>query len=196
MARALRIQQPGAWYHVTARGNERKDIFRDDPDRLHFRALLGEMVERCGLLLHSWVLMSNHYHLLLEAPRGNLSLAMQWLNVSYSVWFNRRHRRIGHLFQGRFKAIVVEAQSWALALSRYVHLNPVRTVHFRLDKKARQRQRMGVVEMPTAEQVQQRPLVAQTSNLLYRRLPVGRASYCLRFGVFARPADWKSNDTH
>ena len=115
MARALRIQQPSAWYHVTARGNERKDIFRDDPDRLHFRALLGEMVERCGLLLHSWVLMSNHYHLLLEAPRGNLSLAMQWLNVSYSVWFNRRHRRIGHLFQGRFKAIVVEAQSWALA---------------------------------------------------------------------------------
>src|SRR5881628_1690594 len=143
MARALRIEQPGAWYHVTGRGNERKDIFRDDPDRLHFRALLGEMVERCGLLLHSWVLMSNHYHLLLEAPRGNLSLAMQWLNVSYSVWFNRRHRRIGHLFQGRFKAIVVEAQSWALALSRYVHLNPVRTVHFRLDKKARQRQRMG-----------------------------------------------------
>ena len=156
MARALRIFQPGAWFHVTARANERKDLFHDDSDRAHFKELVGETVERYALRLHAWVLMANHYHLLLQAPGGNLSRAMQWLNVSYSVWFNRRHRRVGHLFQGRFKAIVVEAQGWGLELTRYVHLNPVRTASFGLDKRARQRQREGVDAPPTEEELRQR----------------------------------------
>src|SRR5580698_82345 len=127
MARAARIHVPGAWYHVTARGNERRAIFRAEADYAHLVLIIEEAVGRFGLRLHGYVLMQNHYHLILETPEANLSRAMQWLNVSYSTWFNRRHRRSGHLFQGRFKAILVDPQEWGLILSRYVHLNPLRT---------------------------------------------------------------------
>ena len=99
MARPLRIERPGAWYHVTARGNERRSIYLDERDRLHFCEVLGETVENFELVLHTYVLMDNHFHLLIETPEANLSRAMQWLNVSYSVWFNRRHSRVGHLFK-------------------------------------------------------------------------------------------------
>src|SRR2546428_6366208 len=126
MARPLRIERPGGRYHVTARGNEQKAIYRDDRDRLHFLELLAESPERFGVRVHGYILMDNHFHLLLETREANLSRAMQWLNVSYSVWFNRRHRRSGHLFQGGFKAIIVEPETWGLGLSRYIHLNPVR----------------------------------------------------------------------
>src|SRR5262245_7521982 len=102
MARPLRIERPGGRYHVTARGNERRAIYRDDRDRLRFLELLGEARERYGVRVHAYVLMDNHFHLLVETPEANLSRAMQWLNVSYSVWFNRRRDRSGHLFQGRF----------------------------------------------------------------------------------------------
>ncbi len=95
MARPLRIEYPGAWYHVTARGNERRAIFRSARDREHFIELLEVCVARFSLRLHAYVLMSNHYHLLLETPEANLSRAMQWFNVSYTVWFNRRHGRCG-----------------------------------------------------------------------------------------------------
>ena len=95
MARPLRIERAGGWYHVTARGNERKAIFRDDRDRMHFLELLEEMVKRFRVRLHVYVLMTNHYHLLLELTEANLSLAAHWLNVSHSVWFNRRHQRSG-----------------------------------------------------------------------------------------------------
>ena len=95
---------------MTARGNERRAIWRDESDRTHFLELLGELTERFGLRVHAYVLMDNHFHLLPETPEANLSRAMQWLNVSYSVWFNRRHDRVGHLFQGRSKAVVVEDQ--------------------------------------------------------------------------------------
>ena len=108
MARPLRIDHAGGWYHVTGRGNERRAIYRADRDRLHFLELLGEMVARFRLRCHAFVLMENHYHLLLELTEPNLSRALQWLNLSYSLWFNRRHDRSGHLFQGRFKSIVVE----------------------------------------------------------------------------------------
>jgi putative transposase len=111
MARPLRIEIPGGWYHITARGNERKTPFRTDRDRLHFLELLSELVERFNWRLHSYVLIDNHYHLQVETPEANLSEGMRWLNVSYSVWFNRRHQRVGHLFQGRFKATVVEPES-------------------------------------------------------------------------------------
>ena len=91
MARPLRIQTVNGRYHVTARGNERKAIYRDDRDRFHFLDLLGEMVERYGVQVHAYVLMDNHFHLLLQTPEANLSRTVQWLKVSYAVWFNRRH---------------------------------------------------------------------------------------------------------
>ena len=143
MVRPLRITRSGCWYHLTARGNERREIYRDDDDRLKFLALLESWIERYRIRLHSYVLMDNHYHLLAETRESNLSEAMQWLNVSYSVWFNRRHGRVGHLFQGRFKGIVVDPQGWGLELSRYIHLNPVRLQLFGLDKESRQRNRVG-----------------------------------------------------
>jgi putative transposase len=126
MARPLRLQYPGALYHITARGNERKAIYRSDSDRREFLAHLAHAIDRYRLILHAYVLMDNHYHLLLETREANLSLALRHLNGQYTMSFNRRHRRVGHLFQGRFKAIVVEKESYLLELSRYIHLNPIR----------------------------------------------------------------------
>ena len=126
MARPLRIEYPGAVYHVTSRGNARKNIFRDDADRNDFLATLGRVVERFGWVCHAYCLMDNHFHLLIETPRPNLSLGMRQLNGVYTQRFNRRHRRVGHLLQGRFKAILVERDSYLLELARYIVLNPVR----------------------------------------------------------------------
>jgi putative transposase len=126
MARPLRVEFPGAGYHVMARGNERKAVYRDDQDRRRFLEALAEMVDRFGVRLHAYCLMPNHYHLLLDTPRANLSQAVGWLQVTYTVRFNRRHRRSGHLFQGRFKAQLIEADAYAQGLVEYVHLNPVR----------------------------------------------------------------------
>jgi len=116
MARPVRVEFAGAVYHVTARGNERRSTFRDDKDRERFVETLAEMVERFEVRVHAYCLMPNHYHLVVGTPLGNLSQAVGWLQVTYTVRFNRRWRRSGHLFQGRFKAQLVE----------YVHLNPVR----------------------------------------------------------------------
>jgi putative transposase len=126
MARPIRVEFAGAVYHILARGNERKAIFRSDKDRKHFLETLRECIEQFGLVLHCYCLMSNHYHLAVETPRANLSKAMAWLQTTYTVRFNRKHRRTGHLFQGRYKAILVEANSYAIELIRYIHLNPVR----------------------------------------------------------------------
>jgi len=126
MARPIRVEFPGAVYHVMARSNERRATFRDDVDRRRFLETLGEMVAQFEVRLHAYCLMPNHYHLLLETPRANLSQAVGWLQVTYTVRFNRRHRRSGHLFQGRFKAQVVEADAYAQWLVEYIHLNPVR----------------------------------------------------------------------
>lgn len=126
MARQLRLEFPGAIYHVTSRGNAQNPIFLDDADRALFLASLGEVVERFGWLCHAYCLMDNHYHLLIETPDGNLSLGMRQLNGVYTQRFNRHHGRVGHVFQGRFKAIVVERDSYLLELCRYVVLNPVR----------------------------------------------------------------------
>ena len=156
MARPLRVNRPAVWYHITGRGTERRTIFTDNRDRRHFVELLSACPKRFGLRLHAYVLMDNHYHLLIETPLANLSQAMQWLNVSYSVWFNRRHERVGPLFQGRFKAVVVEPFSWGLFVSRYVHLNPVRIASLGLDKAAQSRQRRGINDAPNSEQVRAR----------------------------------------
>jgi REP element-mobilizing transposase RayT len=116
MARPLRIAYPGAVYHVTARGNARQAIGRDDADRQRFVATLADTVTQYGVRCHAWVLMPNHYHLLLETPQANLSAALRHLNGVYTQAFNRRHRRVGHLFQGRFTAILVEKERYLLAL--------------------------------------------------------------------------------
>jgi len=126
MARALRIQIAGAYYHVTCRGNERKAIFRDDTDRQAFLDRLQSSLAIYQVELHAYVLMDNHFHLMVRTLRGNLAEFMRHFNISYTSVFNRRHRRVGHLYQGRYKAILVDKDSYLLELSRYVHLNPVR----------------------------------------------------------------------
>ncbi len=126
MARPLRIQYPGAAYHVTSRGNERKAIFKSRADREKFVDYLQAATQRYGAVIYCYCLMDNHYHLLLETPEGNLSQIMHHINGSYTTYFNVKRKRAGHLFQGRYHAILVEADAYALELSRYIHLNPVR----------------------------------------------------------------------
>jgi putative transposase len=126
MARPLRLEFPGALYHVMSRGNEKANIFRDDRDRRTFLGILAGVVQKERWLLHSFCLLGNHYHLLLETPLGKLSRGMHSLNALYSQRFNRRHERSGHLFEGRFKALLVEKESHLLELHRYIVLNPVR----------------------------------------------------------------------
>ena len=126
MGRPLRIQYPGALYHITSRGNERKAIFHEDADRMKLLRILEDYHERYGILLHGYVLMDNHYHLILETPLGNLVKVMHGVNSAYTGYFNRKYERSGHLFQGRYQAILVEKEAYLLGLSRYIHLNPVR----------------------------------------------------------------------
>jgi REP-associated tyrosine transposase len=156
MARPLRIEIAGGWYHVTARGNERRAIFRDNTDRKHWLALLEQWADRFEIRIHAYVLMDNHYHLLLETHAANLTQAMQWLQVSYTVWFNRRHRRAGHLFQGRYHAILVEGEALGWEISRYIHLNPVRVTALGLNKTAQRRVRAGMNGKPDTQQVRER----------------------------------------
>jgi|SRR5687768_9225932 len=126
MARPLRIEYDGALYHVTSRGNELKAIFRDDGDRHLFLNILAQVTERFHWICHAYCLMGNHYHLVIETLDGNLSKGMRQLNGVYTQAYNRRHHRVGHLFQGRFKAILVQKESYYLEVCRYVVLNPVR----------------------------------------------------------------------
>jgi putative transposase len=126
MARPLRLEYAGAVYHVTSRGNARLPVFEDDEDRECFLGTLAEAVGRWNWLCHAYCLMDNHYHLLLETPDGNLSRGMRHLNGVYTQRFNRRHHRTGHLFQGRYKSVVVDRDGYLLELCRYVVLNPVR----------------------------------------------------------------------
>lgn len=126
MARPLRVEYPGAFYHVLNRGNSREQLFKNPSDFNKFLQYLEKAAERFALIIHTYCLMGNHYHLLVETPEPNLSMTMQWLNVSYATYFNRKQKRSGHLFQGRFKAILIDADTYLKHLSRYIHLNPVR----------------------------------------------------------------------
>lgn len=126
MARQLRIEFEGAFYNITSRGNLREKVFFEDKDKEKFLEILGRTKERYGYLIHAYTLMDNHYHLLIETPKANISQIMQNINTSYTVYINRKYRRNGHLFQGRFKAIIVDKDEYLIALSRYIHLNPVR----------------------------------------------------------------------
>jgi putative transposase len=126
MARPLRIEYPGAYYHVIHRGNAGEAIFRSKRDREKFLECVATAVERFSIKVHTYCLMTNHYHFLIETPQPNLSRAVQWINVSYAAYFNRRRDRRGHLFQGRFKSILIDADEYLKHLSRYIHLNPLR----------------------------------------------------------------------
>ena len=139
MARPIRVEFENGVYHVTARGNEWRDIHRDVPDRQRFLETLEEAVERFGVVIHAYCLMPNHYHLLLQTPRANLSDAAGWLQTTYGIRFNRRHGRSGHVFQGRFKAHLVEADGYARELIKYIHLNPVRPKNKRRPVSAQRR---------------------------------------------------------
>jgi putative transposase len=126
MGRAWRIEFEGAFYHVLSRGNEKQDIFFEDNDRRHFLDAVGEMSERFAVDIFAYVLMDNHYHLLLRTTRANLSKAMQWFGTTYTRRFNNRHSRSGHLFQGRYKSLIVENDAYLTQLSCYIHRNPLR----------------------------------------------------------------------
>ena len=165
-----------------SRGLDRCAIFEDARDHEHFLELLGEVVGRYRVRLHVYVLMGNHYHLLVQTPHANLSRAMQWLNVSYGVWFNLRHDRVGPLFQGRFKAVPLEGEgSWALQASFYLHLNPVRIKGLGLGKHERKAEQQGILPPPSQELVKAR-LTA---------LRMHPWSSCLVFaGYRPKPPEW------
>ena len=126
MGRAWRIEYEGALYHILSRGNEQGDIFYDNTDRMLFLEMIGKMSERFAVDICAYVLMDNHYHLLLKTRRANLSKAMQWFGTTYTQRFNNRHKRSGHLFQGRFKSIIIENDAYLMRLSCYIHRNPIR----------------------------------------------------------------------
>lgn len=180
MARPLRLEFAGGRFHVTLRGNDRQVIFRQDADRYRFLKLLSELPERFGTRIHAYVLMNNHVHLLLETPEPNLSRTMQWLGVSYTMWYNVRHRRSGHLFQGRFKAFVVEDLHGWQEVARYVHLNPVRVGRLGLGKSDRSASRVGMGPAPSA------PLVGERLGVL-RQYPW--SSY-RGYAGYQEPLDW------
>lgn len=140
MVRPLRIEYPGAWYHVACRGNQRLKIFWDDKDRTRFLKALKESVEAFNVEVHCYVRLDNHFHFLLRTPEANLGRFMQRFNTAYITYYNLRHHRSGHLYQGRYKAILVEADEYLLELSRYIHLNPVRFKKYRdtpIEKKSK-----------------------------------------------------------
>lgn len=178
MPRKLRIERAGACYHVLSRGLERRTIFEDERSHERFVELLGEAVELFELRLHAYVLMGNHYHLLLHTRKANLSLAMKWLGQSYTQWFNRRTRRVGPLWQERYKAVFLDWQEAGLEVSRYLHLNPVRVRRLGLSKGQRARRHPAAHEAPP-------------STLVDRRLAVLRehrwSSYRAYAGLWAGP---------
>jgi len=126
MARALRIKYKSALYHVTSRGNGRRNIFENDNDRYFFIKTLKKSLNIYNVILYSYVLMPNHFHFLLETPLANLSEFMRQFNITYTSYYNRKYNRVGHLYQGRYKSILVQKENYLTILSRYIHLNPVK----------------------------------------------------------------------
>lgn len=143
MSRALRIAFPDALYHLSARGNRQEEIFRGPDDYARFERLLAESLERYQVELHAFALLPNHFHLLARTLKPNVSRWMHWLITTYSLWFNRRHQLVGHVFQGRYKAFLVQEGDHLLELSRYLHLNPVRGPSFGNANSEERRARLG-----------------------------------------------------
>lgn len=151
MSRPLRIEFSGALYHVTSRGNAQADIYLDDHDRRDYLSVLSEVCHRFNWAVHAYCLMSNHYHLLIETPDANLSKGMRQLNGVYTQYFNRTHSHVGHVFQGRYKAILVQKDNYLLELARYIVLNPVRARMVRAAEDwpwSSYRATSGIVESP------------------------------------------------
>lgn len=156
MARPLRLEFAGALYHVTSRGNRQESIYEADVDREHFLGVLSAVCDRYNWICHAYCLMTNHYHLLIETPDSNLSKGMRQLNGVYTQTFNRQHSRVGHVFQGRYKAILVDKNDYFLELARYIVLNPVRASMVRAAKDwpwSSYRATAGQVEPPAWLQV-------------------------------------------
>jgi putative transposase len=156
MARPLRIDVAGAWFHAMNRGHRGGALFLDDADRRRFLGALSGLPERFGLEVHAFVLMPNHYHLLVRTTQANLSQAIRWLNVTYAIKFNWAHRWRGTVFQGRFKAVLIQEQGKASEVARYIHLNPVRIAGLGLSKSDQRRARVLGCENPTQELVKRR----------------------------------------
>jgi putative transposase len=168
-----------------SRGINRAAIFLEDRDRDHFLDLLEKAAERFRIRIHAYVLMDNHFHLLVETPEGNLSASMQWLKQAYSIWHNLKHDRVGPLFQGRFKSVPVEDASWAYELSLYLHLNPLRLARFKLSR----------VERLTAAVVMEKEPTAKEATRLLRALRLFPwSSYHAYAGHVRKPA-WLTTET-
>jgi REP element-mobilizing transposase RayT len=156
MARKLRVVVAGGWYHVVNRGNRREALFRTDTDRQQFLGRVAELPDRFRTEIHAFVLMDNHYHLLMRTPDANLSEAIRWLQVSYSSAFNWAHGIRGPLFQGRFRSLLIEDVPGVVEVARYLHLNPVRIRGLGLGKAERRQARVAVLADPGAALVQER----------------------------------------
>ena len=126
MARQLRIEYPGAFYHITSRGNQKQPIALSDRDRFTFLRIIRDACEKFGAIIHTYCIMGNHYHLLLQTLSANLSRIMHFINTTYTHYFNWKNGKSGHLFQGRYSAILIDSEAYGLEVSRYSHLNPVR----------------------------------------------------------------------
>ncbi len=137
MARKIRIEYAGATYHVMARGNQGRDIYADEPDRELWLETLAEACAKTGWRIHAWVMMGNHFHLLLDTPEPNLVAGMKWLQATYTQRYNSRHRLFGHLYQGRYKALVVDGTqgNYLAVVSTYIHLNPARAGLIRIGRE-------------------------------------------------------------
>lgn len=165
---------------MTARGIERRTIFADTREHEHFLELLEEMSARYGIEVHAYALMGNHYHLLIRTPRANASAAIQWLNVCYSAWFNKRRKRTGHVFQGRFWSVLIDGDgAWLLRASIYTHLNPVRTSRLGLGKAANRVEALGLAS-PSPESL----------RLRLKTLRDFRWSSFRAFAGYASAPDW------
>src|SRR5438105_13056097 len=163
MPRPLRIQYPGAMYHVMSRGNQRKDIFLDDVDRQDFLKTLAEACQKTGWQMHAYCLMNNHYHLVVETPNANLVAGMAWLQGTYTTRLNHRHKLIGHVLSGRYKAQLVDGSGngYLRTACDYVHLNPVRAGLLRADERllAYPWSSFGYYLAETAPGIRQQPLL-------------------------------------
>lgn len=168
-----------------SRGINRAPIFLENRDREHFLELLEKVVERFRIRIHAYVLMDNHFHLLVETPEGNLSSSLQWLKQAYSIWHNLKHDRVGPLFQGRFKSVPVEDASWVYELSLYIHLNPLRLARFKLSR----------VERQTAAVVPEKEPTPKEATRLLRALRLFPWSSYRAYAGYIRKPGWLATET-